>query len=155
MSKVWLNLPGLQLVQHSDRIQTYTPLQFQKQFSQYAQTRHSAAEKLLLLQCHPGLMRSNSIASLGMNIGAPFSSQLWISDTFSRRMWDSWAWQLLKIKWQFLMGFQTSASHCILPVPPAMALVQNVGFYLTGRGGERLFSELRSIRRPACSQIAF
>lgn len=39
------------------------------------------------------------------------------SDWFSRRMWDWKVWQLLKIKWQFLMGFQTSASHCILPSP--------------------------------------
>lgn len=49
------------------------------------------------------------------------------------------------------MGFQTSASHCILPSPQRWQ-TSKPWFYQTGHGGVSLFSQLSSIRRPKCSQ---
>lgn len=50
------------------------------------------------------------------------------------------------------MGFQTSASRCILPRPQPWHESKPL-FYLTGHGGGSLFSQLSSIRGP-CMQAA-
>lgn len=99
-----------------------------------------------------GRQTFNSSHNPNMNVIWPVPSQLWGSDWFSRRMWDAQVWQLLKIKWQFLMGFQTSASHCILPSPEWWH-ASKPQFYRTGHGGASLFAQLSAIRRPGCSHL--
>lgn len=95
--------------------------------------------------------RTLTTQSISVNIVCSITTKLSGSDWFSRRMWDSQVWQLLKIKWQLLMRFQTSASHCILPSPDLWH-TSKPWFYRTGHGGVNLFSQLSAIRRPECSQ---
>lgn len=54
-------------------------------------------------------------------------TQLWSSDSFSRRMWGLRVWQLLRIKWQFFNGVSDLCESLHPAKPPAMAKAQRLG----------------------------